>query len=382
LKHRLLIAPFLALLISGSAPAQDLGSQNLQIHGFATQSFLASNHNNYLGMDTRKGTADWTEAAVNINDQVSDRFRVGIQFHYTRLGVFGGDTPTIDWALGDYSVNDKLGIRVGKVKLRWGLFNDTQDYDPGYLWSLLPESTYGIDWRTSNLASNGIELRGRFKLGAVGALNYNASYGYFHFAPNDGFNETIREQGFTFISMPGGKTPAVDLRWETPVRGLKAGVSAMAYAANGTTTVGTYNQRTAYWNTGYAEFSRGKLYAAAQYSRNLLFPGYNITGVGSYTFSVDNRAWFVMGAWRVTDKLQIGAYYDHQTYPSWGSTSLPANHNFDKVASARYDFNENFYLKVEGHFINGESSGLYTINNPNGLQSANNLATAKLGFTF
>ena len=382
MKCNLLIASAFALLISSSAPAQDGLPQSLQIHGFATQSFLVSNHNNYLGMDTRQGTGDWTEAALNVNDQVSNRLRVGIQLHYTRLGVFGGDTPTIDWALGDYSVNDMLGIRAGKIKIRWGLFNDTQDYDPGYLWSLLPESTYGIDWRTTDLADNGIELRGRFKLGAAGKLNYAAIWGYYTTATNDGFNELARESGFTFVSEPAGKSPAIDLRWETPVKGLKLGISSMEFDSKGTTTVGTYTQPAAYWNTEYAEYDRGKFYAAVQYSRDLLHITYDTTGVGPFTFTVDTRSWFVMGAYRISNKLRMGAYYDHQTAPNLGDVSLPANHNYDKVVSARYDLNDNFYLKLEGHFINGEGAGLYTIDNPNGFQSANNLAVAKLGFTF
>ena len=382
MKRHLLLAPVLSFIIFASAPAQDFDSKNLQIHGFAAQAFLASDHNNYLGMNTSKGTGDWTEAALNVNDQVSNHLRVGIQLHYTRMGMFGSDVPTIDWALGDYTVNDMLGIRAGKVKIRWGLFNDTQDYDPGYLWSLLPESTYPIDWRSTSLADSGVELYGRFRLGKLGKLSYTGIWGYYTAGSNDAFNENITAAGFTVVSQPAGKSPAVDLRWETPLKGLTLGAATMYFDAYGTTTTGTITQPSTYWSNAFAAFERGRLYAAAQYTREPVENDYNITGGDSFGFKGDNRSWFVMGAYRVTDKLQLGAYYDHQTYPNWGNISDPANHNFDKVISARYELNENFYLKLEGHFIDGESAGLYAIDNPNGFQPTNNLAIAKLGFTF
>jgi len=35
------------------AAAQSFGDQNIQIHGFATQAFVVSSYNNYLGMDSQ-----------------------------------------------------------------------------------------------------------------------------------------------------------------------------------------------------------------------------------------------------------------------------------------------------------------------------------------
>ena len=93
-------------------------------------------------MDTSAGSAGWTEGAVNVNEQLTEKLRVGVQVHVTKLGEFGSWTPVFDWALVDYRFNRWVGVRAGKVKIRWGLYNDTQDADPSYLWSLLPESLY------------------------------------------------------------------------------------------------------------------------------------------------------------------------------------------------------------------------------------------------
>ena len=50
-----------------------------QVHSFASQGFAYSNDNNYLTMDTSKGSFAMTDGGVNISTQVTDKFRVGAQ---------------------------------------------------------------------------------------------------------------------------------------------------------------------------------------------------------------------------------------------------------------------------------------------------------------
>jgi len=380
---RLTIGAMALVLAAVPAKAQSIGDQDIQIHGFATQGYVVSNHNNYLAMDTRHGSPAWTEAAVNINDQVSDKLRAGMQFHYTRLGTFGGDDLSIDWALGDYKINQRLGVRAGKVKIRWGLFNDTQDYDPGYLWSMLPEPIYGIDIRATNLSQNGVELYGKVPLGkSRGKLAYSVYYGYYWFASNDGYMAALNAAGYVFPNQPGGKTPGFDLRWETPLRGLQLGGSLMMYNATGNMTNGTYVQPMAYWPTYYAQYNRKKIFASGQYMKLVQYQTFTVTGMEPATSGSDSRAWFAMGGYHLSDKAQAGAYYTRETIPSAGNNSDPANHFYDWAVSSRYDFNSSFYAKLEGHLINGNAAGFYGLNNLNGLTPKTDVLAAKIGFTF
>ena len=299
------------ILLAGAVPAaaQSIGNQDIQIHGFATQSFVASNNNNYLGMDTRSFSPSWTEAAININDEITDKLRVGIQLHYTREGNFGGDNASIDWALGDYKFNQYLGLRAGKVKMRWGLFNDTQDYDPGYLWSLLPEPIYGIDYRATDLSQNGVEVYGRLPLGLrLGKLVYSGYFGGYYVASDDGYMESLRETGYTFASQPGGKTPGFDLRWQTPARGLTIAGSLISYNAKGNITNGTYVQPLAYWPAYYAQYSRGRFDASYQFTKLVQYQTFTVTGLSPVTSGFDERAWFAMGGYHVTERFEAGAY--------------------------------------------------------------------------
>ncbi len=158
----------LALLSLGGVRLAGQSLEDLQIHGFATQGFLYSSHNNYLTMSSSKGSLQWTEGAISLNDSLSDNLRLGMQLHMYQMGQIGGPNVVIDWASGDYRLNDQLGFRAGKVKLPMGLYNDSQDVDSLFLWVLLPESIYPVDNRDFDLALLGAEAYGEQSLGRRG----------------------------------------------------------------------------------------------------------------------------------------------------------------------------------------------------------------------
>jgi hypothetical protein len=106
------------LCLVSSLCAQDL--EGIQIHGFATQGFLFTSNNNYLSMRSSQGSLQWTDGGVSLVDSLSDHLRVGIQLHMYQLGDLGGPNIQVDWASGDYRVNDHLGFsrRQGKDRDR------------------------------------------------------------------------------------------------------------------------------------------------------------------------------------------------------------------------------------------------------------------------
>ena len=363
--------------------AQGFDQHKLQLHGFGVQSFVYSSANNYLGLHSSDGSLQWTEAALNVNEQLSEKLRVGAQVHLTRVGEFGGNVPSVDWALADYSAASWMGVRVGKVKIKWGLFNDTQDADPGYLWSLLPESVYGVDSRATNLSQYGAELYGRVPLGRrFGDLDYSAYWGYYAIATNDGYAAGFDQQGLTFVKPAIGKTPGFDLRWNTPVKGLTVSGSLMAYDARGSLTNGTYYQPLAYWPTCYAQYHRRNFFAAWQFVKLVQYQTVTQDGIDPATSVQDTRAWFAMADYRVTNKIQLGSYYTRYLLASGGDNSDSANYFHDVVISARYDVNGHIYAKAEGHLVDGNALGFYAPDNVNGLQPKTNLVVLKTGFTF
>src|SRR4051812_33431360 len=160
------------LSFAAHASAQEEPS-DLQIHGFVSQGFIKTTKNNYLAPSARKqGSFDFTEVGVNFTKPLGDRLRVGLQIFAHDLGPLGNYAPQLDWYYVDYRFFDWFGIRAGKTKLPWGLYNETNDIDAGRVPVLLPQSVYPVSSREFLFAQTGGELYGDLRLGPVGALEY------------------------------------------------------------------------------------------------------------------------------------------------------------------------------------------------------------------
>ncbi len=359
--------------------AQDF--DNLQIHGFATQGFLFSSHNNYLTMNSSSGSLQWTEGAVSVSDPVTDNLRIGIQLHMFQMGSIGGPNVVVDWASGDYKFNDHLGIRAGKIKVPWGLYNDSQDVDALFLWVLLPQAMYPASDRDFDLSALGGEVYGRTSLGErKGSAQYRVYGGVSTLDSNGGYMQQLASVGLPLPSPPSGWNYGMDLRWLTPCHGLTLGATLGRESLNGSGPAGGVQEPANVAWAYYAQYERGKLHLAAEYWRT---PVDLTLTLGAMTFPVtqDGRAWYPMVSYNLTKKLQVGTYYSHFINKA-DDPSLPANHAKDWTLSARYDFDQYFYAKLEGHFLHGTAVGYYANNNPAGLQPDSAMLAARVGFTF
>jgi hypothetical protein len=117
-------------------------------------------------------------------------------------------------------------VRFGKVKTPSGLFNEIQDIDPSYMWSLLPQGIYPITSHNGILTHYGGVAYGTLKLGQnLGKLEYRGWGGERVLASNDGYFVSSHSAGTTF---PSGMSWAIyggALRWRTPLAGLMVGAS-------------------------------------------------------------------------------------------------------------------------------------------------------------
>src|SRR5678810_917248 len=67
---------------TSEAEAPPVALAGVQLHGFVSQGAFITTSNNYLGRSTH-GSAEFTEAALNVSSEVADRLRVGLQL-FTR----------------------------------------------------------------------------------------------------------------------------------------------------------------------------------------------------------------------------------------------------------------------------------------------------------
>jgi hypothetical protein len=369
----------LVCFFTGTLCAQDLSG--IQIHGFATQGFLFSSHNNYLSMQSSSGSLQWTDGAVSFTDSLTDNLRVGIQLHMYQLGGLGGPNVQVDWVSGDYKINDHLGFRAGKVKTALGLFNDSQDVDAIFLWILLPQSVYPVDNKSFFLAHDGGEVYGELPLGAAaGKVLYRGYAGQTILDLNGGYLKQLADGGLVFTTPPNGKTYGGDLRWEAPLTGLTLGSSAHVQAVDGSAPGGGIHIPSFVTTSEYAQFEKGKFYFAGEYRRE---PASPVLTLGPEVIPVpfDTRAWFAMASYRLSERFQLGSYYSHYVNKQ-SDTTLAANYSKDWTISGRCDFNSYFYAKLEAHFLHGTGLGYYASTNPSGLKPNSDILAAKIGFIF
>lgn len=155
--------------------AFDIGQ--MQINGFLSQGYLDSSGNNFLTADSVDGTNKFNEVGLAVNTQLSDRLRAGLQLLSRDLGDVGNNDVRLDWGFADYRYRDYLGVRIGKVKLPMGLYNEGRDTDMLRPMVFLPQSIYDETKRDFLVSYQGAGIYGNLSLGNLGDLDYHGFYG-------------------------------------------------------------------------------------------------------------------------------------------------------------------------------------------------------------
>lgn len=408
--HRgIVVVLFLCFCGIGMGKAQEfkIWDRSVQVHGFFSQGFVYTDQNNWLTMNTSRGSGAMTDMGLNLSSQITDKFRAGAQVYDRNLGELGQWHPSLDWAVADYKFTNRFGIRAGKVRTVLGLYNDSQDLDCLRVFALLPQGVYSTDMRDVTMAHAGGDLYGDVGLPRhLGDLAYTVYAGHRSDSVYSGYAYLARQAGLFFHEL-GGLQYGADLRWNTPVRGLMIGVSRLNQELTGkgkfisplNASAGLlpYESSTKkYWtNQFYAEFLAGKFRFDGEYRRF-----YNqIPYIPGADVESDIRSWYIAGSYRVRKHLEIGTYYSRYTdhdvgqgvaalwLPPETNTSNPDDHVYDKVVSVRFDVNRYAYVKVEGHFMDGYGigsypDGFYPQQNPYGFQPNTNAFVVKTGVHF
>lgn len=377
----------LACLTSVEAlPAQDISpymnfdlfGKPVQIHGFVSEGYVYTSDNNWLTMDTSKGSFDMTDVGFNISTQLTDKFRVGAQVYDRRFGRLGDWHPLLDWALGDYRFAPWFGVRAGKIKTTLGLYNDTQDMDALRTFALLPQGVYPTDLRDSTLAHVGGDIYGTVSPGRLGSFSYTGYVGDNIESIYGGYPLLLQIHGI-YIDHSSGLTWGGDVRWNTPAKGLLVGASyedndiRNTGLLNPSVALGGPNTNVPYWETSrrefiqqfYGEYVIGNLRLDSEFRR--FWRDYTIFD-GQFEATITPKSWYASADYRLTKRLAVGAYYSHYiidwlvTVPGQvesPSVSAPDRHLYDKVVSLRIDLTSNWYAKVEGHFMDGYAGFFY-----------------------
>ena len=359
--------------VPSSARAASLGggdeAASVEAHGFVSQGFIKSTDNNYLA-DSKRGSFEFTEVGINFTTQPTERLRLGTQLFSNKLGATGNFNVKADWFYVDYRWRDWFGIRAGRVKLPFGLYNDTSDIDAARVPVLLPQSVYPIANRDYLLAQTGLELYGYVDLRKGGALDYRL-YGGTIYIPLTGQAPPVQVTDLSTQYVVGGR-----LMWDTPVEGLRVGGSlqilrldfgatftlpaAMPPPATMTTAV-TAAFPVVIWVSSL-EYAAHDWLLAAEYSRwHAKVEDSSDPTLLANAAAVSERA-YAMTAYRVRRWLQPGVYYSLY-FPNVDMRTGPAGVQHDASGTLRFDINDHWLVKVEGHYMHGTAALVPALNN-------------------
>lgn len=148
---------------------------DLQFHGFASQSYIVTSHNDVFGNSDNGGSFGFTEAGLNVSLRPLPKLLVSAQMLSRRAGECCTGTPRLDYGFLDYRLYsheaNQFGIRVGRLKNPFGFYNDTRDVAFTRPSILLPQSIYFDRTRNLGLSGDSVQLYGDTALSSWGTLS-------------------------------------------------------------------------------------------------------------------------------------------------------------------------------------------------------------------
>jgi hypothetical protein len=345
------------------AHALDLGSEDsmasVEVHAFASQGFILSKDNNYLSADTTHGSFQFSELGVNLTKKLTDRFRVGLQLFAQDLGPTGNYNVRADWFYLDYRFTNWLGVRAGRVKIPFGLYNESVDIDSARAAVLLPQSIYPEEDRNYLLAQTGGEVYGFANLRKAGGLDYSLYGGTIFVDTTQPAGSTEQITSFNVPYVAGGR-----LLWETPLDGLRVGGSVQALRLDASILAGTTAPSSPttpatvsvqipvkLW-VASAEYTAGDLVLSAEYSRWYVSDETSNSAIFPSTPAITSERAYAMATYRAAPWLQPCVYYSVM-FPDTTQRDGRQNVQHDVSTTLRFDLNSFWLLKLEGHYMFG-----------------------------
>ena len=369
----------------------------IAIHGSISATASYSGTYNYLGDTRDRLDLNLVDVVLNGTHRFENGLRVGAQIYAFTIDDY--NSLTLDWASLDYSFTPALGVRVGRNKMQFGLYNDSQDLDAIRTFASMPWPAYPKPYRAVTASMDGLTLYGALDMGKGGSLDYQLFGGAKETIDGDspfigGINNLARYDSCEFKrGVYGGS-----LFWNTPFDGLRIGYSylenpknvldgvvnemefmrgsylALARQVDGAFGTGTWDNSGLFAGTSIhshakarlhafsAEYTHDKWLLAAEYKRRdetdgvITVPAIGVLGLPTTnTFAYHYEQYYGMVTYQATDQIGCGVYYAYENTARGSSSSDPLTTSKDWAAAISYAPNEYWIFKVEGHLVDGRS---------------------------
>lgn len=362
-------------LLSGSAQSLNWDDGKGQLHGFLTQGLVASTGNNFYGDSRRNVSLDFREIGLNGSYHITPGIQLSAQIISRRTGEMDDSPLWLDYAFADISLmqqeTSKLGIRLGRMKNPYGLYNDTRDVAftrPGII---TPQSIYFDHSRKLSLSGDGIHLYGTLQ--APGG-NLDAIFGIAQLPTNDPSGKSVLI-GSNANGEFDSDRPSVGFRvlYETDNGHWRGGITYMS-------------MRTKYQAAANDPYASRKIdlepiifslqYLDEQWTLTGEYTQFRtaITQTQATVFHGISDGWYLQGQYRFKPQWELLLRYETATsdkndpdgknfaaqYPGQPAFS---RYTHDWIAGLRYDVNSSFMLRAEIHHVKG-SNWLSHLENP------------------
>lgn len=343
--------------------------RSIDMHGFMSLGYLNSQHNNIYA-DTEQGTFQFNEAGLNFSTELMDYLQAGIQFHTRDLGDLGNHDINVDWAFIDYRYQDSLGFRGGKIKLPLGFYNTIRDYDFLRTSIFLPNSLYKESLRDILNSSWGGGIYGFTSIPTLGDIDYQMYYSESDIGNDSATLDTVEDKTrIGIVDIAPTQLFTGHVQWLTPIKGLRLGLSVAhieKITANGLlqelntpVSVEIHNLAMTALSLGY---THNQWIFETEFSRTNKTTNLN-TGQSAQSIKNTEIGYYIGTTYHFTPGFKMAIYYDvfyadkndkqgTQLAAQFGEPPYKAWRK-DWVISARFDINEAWNFKLEGHFING-----------------------------
>jgi len=399
-----------------SAPASSLESDDfkwadykkpwmddIQIHGFLSQGLFSTTGNNVYGKSKDSVSAGSTELGLNISYQALNNLSFAAQGLYRRAGESTGPegTVSLDFAFIDYTFfrhsAGRFGVRAGRIKNPWGLYNETRDVAATHPTIFLPLAYFERS-RALFVSMDGGQLYS----------DYDTNLGNFTFKFNLGLTNPADKELLAAITgnpnIQGDLTSDLsllaNLNYEIDngkyVFAFSYANLALGYDGQALDPYKDLNARINSFMLS-AQYNGERLSLTAEYALQWnqfsQLPDPFAPG-STFEISPVSEHWYVQAGYRILDNLQATLRYDSSTQDindrkgiafSQNPPFLPAQLMFthDIVFGMRWDITPAWMLRAEYHRVHG-SSTVSAFDNPDLAQQAAdwNIYALQLAYRF
>jgi hypothetical protein len=324
----------------------------LEVHGFFSQGFLRSTQNNYLP-NSKEGTTDFAEAGINFNKQLANNLRAGAQLFARDFGRIGNYNAKFDWFLLEYRWRNWLGFSAGRIKIPYGLYNETNDIDVARTPIFLPQSVYPANQRDYLLAQTGVEIFGYIDLSSLGAADWRIYRGTLQISPTSAADSPYQALTSDVPYVHGGR-----LIWNTPLEGLRLAGSYQdlllntdTYVVSSSSTIAASIKATL--TVGSLEYITRDFQFTVEYSKWWLDLETTAPGTIPPT-SIPSERYYGIVNFRVKEWLHPGVLHS-VAFPNSNVRGDKKDFSKDTGIFCRLDLTPNWIFKAEWHFLDGTS---------------------------